>query len=54
MKISSVVLVAFVMLVAACQTEKPGHDITIKGRVTYPQEGTITITEIRTDSIKPF
>ncbi len=54
MKISSVVLVAFVLLVAACQTEKPGHDITIKGRVTYPQEGTITITEIRTDSIKPF
>jgi len=54
MKITSLILAAITLLAVACQTEKPGHDITIKGRVTYPQEGSITISEIRTDSIKPF
>lgn len=46
-------ILAGVALVA-CSGNKPGKEITIRGRVTYPQPGDIVLSEVRKDSQKPY
>lgn len=46
-------ILAGVALVA-CSGNKPGKEITISGRVTYPQPGDIVLSEVRKDSQKPY
>ncbi len=55
MKHIRTLLILISFMVAACKGDnKPGWDITLRGRVTFPQPGEIVITEIRKDAQKPF
>ena len=55
MKHIRILFIFISLLLAACKGEnKPGREITIRGRVTYPQPGDIVLSEVRKDSQKPF
>lgn len=40
-----------VLLLMGCKKEKPGWEVTIRGKVGYPQSGQISIKEMRSDNL---
>ena len=58
MRTIQLLLVFMALMLVACsgQKEEPkeGREVTIRGKVGFPQEGEIKITEVRQDSLKPY
>ncbi|CAN5530646.1 TlpA disulfide reductase family protein [soil metagenome] len=59
MRYNKMLLILISVVTITCSTPKkentaPGWDVVIKGKVGFPQQGTISLTEIRQDDKKPM